>query len=214
MPISIRDGLPRVDMRPPTNVELEKFPHVFITSDAPWDPAVLDEEFDETFHDAIMELPEVTESQANCDPRVDECGYLHRSQRDYKLIFQAQDKFIAANSPTKVDEVFYDSTSTGVTYLGPNGNSTIVYPKTTTSRLANMAQRLATTSLTLLPNRLKRLFPKMDALKPYFGWVSGSVSRNASRTLRSIIVEWHIIHSGSTSSRVSLALMSHVSMSG
>ena len=64
-------------MRPPTKVELEKFPHVFITSDAPWDPSVLDEEFDETFHDAIMKLPEVTECQANRDPCVDKCGYLH-----------------------------------------------------------------------------------------------------------------------------------------
>ena len=64
VPISIRDGSQRVDMHPPTNNELEKFPHVFSASDAPWDPPVLDEEFDEMFHDAIMELLEVTKCHA------------------------------------------------------------------------------------------------------------------------------------------------------
>eukprot|EP00977_Amphora_coffeiformis_P027069 scaffold32849_cov108-Amphora_coffeaeformis.AAC.1 len=43
IPLHIRDGLPRFDMRPPTDEEMEKFPHVFLTSDANWDPRILDE---------------------------------------------------------------------------------------------------------------------------------------------------------------------------
>eukprot|EP00977_Amphora_coffeiformis_P023640 scaffold13888_cov137-Amphora_coffeaeformis.AAC.1 len=43
IPLHIRDGLPRFDMRPPTDKEMEKFPHDFLTSDANWDPRILDE---------------------------------------------------------------------------------------------------------------------------------------------------------------------------
>ena len=114
VPISIRDGLPRIDMRPPSQAELDKYPHVFVTSDSPWDPAILDEEFDETFHDAVMELPVVVERQAQRDPRVDECGFLRRTQQDYALLFEAQDAFIEANSSPVADDVFYDASSTGV----------------------------------------------------------------------------------------------------
>jgi hypothetical protein len=41
------------------DAEMNKYPHVFLMSDAPWDPSVLDTEFDEQYHDAFMEDPEV-----------------------------------------------------------------------------------------------------------------------------------------------------------
>eukprot|EP00977_Amphora_coffeiformis_P021962 scaffold10102_cov130-Amphora_coffeaeformis.AAC.1 len=50
---------------------MEKFPHVFLTSDTNWDPRILDEEFGEEFHDSVMELPEVQERRDSRDPRVD-----------------------------------------------------------------------------------------------------------------------------------------------
>ena len=112
VPISIRDGLPRIDMRPPSQAELDKYPHVFVTSDSPWDPAILDEEFDETFHDAVMELPVVVERQAQRDPRVDEYGFLRRTQQDYALLFDAQDEFIEANG--RPDVVITDPPRVGM----------------------------------------------------------------------------------------------------
>ena len=45
LPLHIRDGLPYLDMRPPTDEELDTLPHVFMTSDSPWDPSVMDCEF-------------------------------------------------------------------------------------------------------------------------------------------------------------------------
>ena len=42
-PLSIRDGLPYLDMRPYTDDEFNTLPHVvFTTSDVDWDPRILD----------------------------------------------------------------------------------------------------------------------------------------------------------------------------
>ena len=35
VPLHIRDGLPYLDMRPPSDDELSTLPHVFFTSDSP-----------------------------------------------------------------------------------------------------------------------------------------------------------------------------------
>ena len=52
----------------PTDADLEKYPHVFLTADAPWDPTCLDNEFEDEFFDAITELPEVQERRDGADP--------------------------------------------------------------------------------------------------------------------------------------------------
>jgi len=44
IPLSIRDGLAYMDMCIPTSEEVDKYPSVFFTSDARWDPCVLDNE--------------------------------------------------------------------------------------------------------------------------------------------------------------------------
>ena len=45
VPLHIREGLPYLDMTVPTDDDLDRYPHVFFTSDTPWDPSVLDQEF-------------------------------------------------------------------------------------------------------------------------------------------------------------------------
>ena len=45
IPLSIRNGLPYIDMHPPSDDELNSYPHVLFTSDMPWDPQVLDDEY-------------------------------------------------------------------------------------------------------------------------------------------------------------------------
>ena len=45
IPLHYREGLPYMDMRPPTDDELSLLPHVYFTSDSTWDPAILDAEF-------------------------------------------------------------------------------------------------------------------------------------------------------------------------
>jgi hypothetical protein len=45
IPLSIREGLFYMDMHAPNNQEMETLPHVFVTSDSPWDPSVIDYSF-------------------------------------------------------------------------------------------------------------------------------------------------------------------------
>jgi hypothetical protein len=47
IPINIQNGLPYVKMRPYTDEEWDTLPHVILTSDVNWDPAVLDDTLDD-----------------------------------------------------------------------------------------------------------------------------------------------------------------------
>ncbi|KAG7336583.1 reverse transcriptase RNA-dependent DNA polymerase [Nitzschia inconspicua] len=56
IPIAMVHSLPRVRMRPPTDKEFDTLPHIMMTSDTTWGPAVLDfdrEEEDDQWFDAI-----------------------------------------------------------------------------------------------------------------------------------------------------------------
>ena len=46
IPLSIRNGLPYLKMRPYTNKEYEQLPHVIMTSDEEWNPRIFDNEID------------------------------------------------------------------------------------------------------------------------------------------------------------------------
>jgi hypothetical protein len=48
-PLSIRDGLPYLGMRPYMDVEYESPPHVILTSDVDWNPRVLDFNIDNDY---------------------------------------------------------------------------------------------------------------------------------------------------------------------
>ena len=86
IPICACDGSPRVDMQIPTDAEMDKHPHVFVTADSTWDPSALDNEFEEEFYDAVTELPEVQARRDGADPRVDDYSFL-RSRQDYEILF-------------------------------------------------------------------------------------------------------------------------------
>ena len=61
IPLHVHNGLYYMDMAPATNEDMECYPHVFITADAPWSPNVVDEEFFFNTTDAIMDIPGVQE---------------------------------------------------------------------------------------------------------------------------------------------------------
>ena len=46
IPLQVRNGLPYIDMRPPTDEEMKTLPQILVTSDMPWDPKILDHEQD------------------------------------------------------------------------------------------------------------------------------------------------------------------------
>ena len=52
IPLAIRDGLCYMDMRRPTDKELEELPHVIMTSDDIWEPTLYDAEPDELFFES------------------------------------------------------------------------------------------------------------------------------------------------------------------
>jgi hypothetical protein len=56
-PLSIRDGLPCLAMRPCTDAEYDSLPHVILTGDDNWDPRALDLDIDEDddWYDAIAD---------------------------------------------------------------------------------------------------------------------------------------------------------------
>jgi hypothetical protein len=56
-PLSVRDGLPYLDMRPYTDDEWKTLPHVIFTSDVDWDPRILDfdVEGNDEWYDAISD---------------------------------------------------------------------------------------------------------------------------------------------------------------
>jgi hypothetical protein len=45
IPLSIKDGLARLQIRPYTDHEWDTLPHVIVTSELEWDPSVLDHDF-------------------------------------------------------------------------------------------------------------------------------------------------------------------------
>jgi hypothetical protein len=61
IPLKIRNGLAHMDMRPPTDEELARFPQVMFTADMPWDPSKIDDE-----HDDWGDLPDPPEDNSIC----------------------------------------------------------------------------------------------------------------------------------------------------
>ena len=54
IPLSIRSGLPYMDMSPPTQEELDTYPHVFFTADMEWHPQSVNNEY----HVADLDITE------------------------------------------------------------------------------------------------------------------------------------------------------------
>ena len=57
IPLHAQNGLYYMDMALATDEDMECYPHVFITADAPWNPNVIDEEFFFDTTDAITDIP-------------------------------------------------------------------------------------------------------------------------------------------------------------
>ena len=120
-----------------------------VSSVLSWDPSILDNEFEEEFYDAVTELPEVQARRDGTDPRVDDYGFL-RSRQDYEILFKAQDEFIAANANTTTQvkqEVYYDASTSGVTYYDDTGTVIHDYvPMTYFGAEASLATIVSNTS--------------------------------------------------------------------
>ena len=82
IPLSYRDGLPILTMRPPTDDELSVLPHLLLTSDAPWIPSCLDDDF--TCDEIVAPIDS---AGLDLDPRVTDHGaYTGNLQDDIDII--------------------------------------------------------------------------------------------------------------------------------
>ena len=65
-----------MDMHPPSDEEYDALPHVVLTSDMDWDPAVVDNELDfDEWLEARMEEDDLPGPNSYCDYRFDQQGY-------------------------------------------------------------------------------------------------------------------------------------------
>ncbi len=90
IPLSIRNGLPYIKMRPYSDTELDTLPHIFLTDHKRWDPSDLDHDLanEDDWFDTFQEPNEDT-----VDNVTDATGnYLHREVNKQFL-----DTFIAVN---------------------------------------------------------------------------------------------------------------------
>jgi hypothetical protein len=69
IPLSYRAGLPCMDMRPPTDTEIDTLPHDILTGDDAWNPSCIDNEF--SMQDLLLDTPADTGDQ---DPCVNDFG--------------------------------------------------------------------------------------------------------------------------------------------
>jgi hypothetical protein len=79
IPISIRNGLPYIDMHPPMDEELEAYPQVNFTSDMPWEPQVFDNNYDVT---GDRDLSEDDLAKAEYHPSLNDYGEISRYDHD------------------------------------------------------------------------------------------------------------------------------------
>ena len=75
-PLDVKNGLPYLKMRIPTDSEVESLPHVHMTSDSPWNPNVYDNDLstDEHWYDAVEDDDELSKHSS-----YDETGELRES---------------------------------------------------------------------------------------------------------------------------------------
>jgi hypothetical protein len=85
IPLIIKDGLARLDIRPHTDHEFDTLPHVLLTSELEWDPTVLDDDNIDLQHPEIDFLT---------NKSFDEYGHFHhRVNVQHLLYFHRQDGY-------------------------------------------------------------------------------------------------------------------------
>ena len=77
IPLHVRDGLYYMDMKAASDEEVDTFPHVFLTADAPWNPSIVDEEFFVDSHNSVLDIPAIHQWHEGRDPHIDSFGTMH-----------------------------------------------------------------------------------------------------------------------------------------
>ena len=164
LPLSIHEGLPRLDICPHTNNEWDSLPHIFLTGETDWDPSVLD-------HDP---LEHENWADAICDLEADPTTNLFDEFGDYRkrIIVQHAQYFVRqdgtdlqdvmdqciyhAHATQSSESIFYDAFEhlTDLPHIPPDDPSANSTPN----------PRVITTHA-----------PDYQQLRPFFGWLSTDI---------------------------------------
>lgn len=102
IPLSYRDGMPEMDIRPYTDHEWDNLPHVILTDASEWDPKRLDYEHNnDTFFDSIDEstVPPKTKLPVRFHHAFDDYGdYRHRHIATHKWLRSHNESIVFRNS--------------------------------------------------------------------------------------------------------------------
>ena len=133
IPLDFHNGLPYMAIRPFTDQEYDTLPHVFLTQDLDWDPAILDTKISDNdeWYDAIEDEEELPRHS-----NFDEIGNFHQREVN-RCMIQLRDQLIEDELVDKDDPCFRDEQGDyfdsfdGQYYLDPWENDPNIYTKVT-----------------------------------------------------------------------------------
>jgi Reverse transcriptase (RNA-dependent DNA polymerase) len=159
IPLCIKAGLARMNIRPYTDEEWDSYPHVFLTSESEWNPSIMDHDLeeDEQWFDAISDL--------SADPSTnlfDEFGdYRNRVMVNYSYYFDGRDN---EDIDHLIDQCISHVHGTSTT------DQTIFYD-TYQNEITNNND----SSLKIEPKIISSKTPDFAKLRPLFGWLSSEI---------------------------------------
>jgi hypothetical protein len=157
IPLNIKDGLPRLELRPYTDKEWDQLPHVIMTAETDWDPSVIDHALDEDEHwfDAVEALEE--------NPTInvfDEYGnYKYRVHDDACGPPPTKDPSLNEETPASIEHLIIEcmqachTASVAITDDDPTDDAAI----------------------TVDAPQVSRKEPDYERLRPRFGWLSTEI---------------------------------------
>ena len=121
IPLQFKHGLAYLPMSPPTDQDLDEYPHVILTSEGLWDPSILDNDYDLSNLDE--ELDELPKENVYGDIRFDSTGNYRGVYNSHCRPIKRQDYGeFSSNTPyTDMDlETFVEGCIKSVGLLVPN----------------------------------------------------------------------------------------------
>jgi hypothetical protein len=159
IPLTFKDGLARLDIRPHTDDEFETLPHVFLTSELEWDPTVMDHEFTD---DSQWGDDAPAKSSILTNDSYDEFGqYRYRVQVNQHCYFARLDGF---DINDHIDRCVFAAHATPTFSTAP-----------TLSASTDDALR---TDITMVPKATSKKEPDYEQLRPFFGWLSPDIIKH------------------------------------
>ena len=179
IPLTVRNGLARLKLRPYTDKEWDELPHVFMTGEPQWDPTILD-------HDPDTEM-ECSREDEPVDPRMnlfDQYGnYRQRVAVHYASYLNKDD---ADELEGIIDHCVYHAQSVTLDHIHPYDDEEDVmnngrFDPSDTILVHEHEQEdddpaaIPSTPVQLDPREIKKKDPDYQRLRPFFGWLSPSI---------------------------------------